>query len=225
MPAKTPRAVGRPLVDREPAPGPSPRTASLAVAPWVKGVHLTQGADSQDRFSQETGEAVMACARFGRYLHRRSGPTDSRLPSRQDVPVEPARSTRTGGSTPHGVLDLLRRECLLGPALTCPGLAAFHSGHPGRCGWSEGLKRLAPQTRPGPLRKAVKERARALSPPDSSPVNRAGARHGTSSPAEGSSACSLAWHLSKCPRREPAPGRSRGPRAGGAWGSARHVGH
>ena len=60
---------------------------SLAAAPRVKGVHLTQGADSQDRFSQETGEAVMACARFGKYLHRRGGPTDSRLSSRQDVPV------------------------------------------------------------------------------------------------------------------------------------------
>ena len=50
---------------------------------------------------------------------------------------------RTRGITPYGVMDLLRRGRLLGPALSCPGLAAFDSGDPKRCGRYEELETRA----------------------------------------------------------------------------------
>jgi hypothetical protein len=40
-------------------------------------------------------------------------------------------------------MDLLRRGHLLGSTLSCPGLAAFHSNNPKRCGRSEGLETRA----------------------------------------------------------------------------------
>jgi hypothetical protein len=40
-------------------------------------------------------------------------------------------------------MDLLRRRHILGPTLSCPGLAAFDSGNPKRCGWSAGLEARA----------------------------------------------------------------------------------
>lgn len=58
------------------------------------------------------------------------------------VPVQFAVSGPEG-SNPYGVMDLFRRGHLLGPALSCPGLAAFDSGDPKRCRRSEGLETRA----------------------------------------------------------------------------------
>ena len=59
------------------------------------------------------------------------------------VPIEPSCVIRTRRITPDGAMDLLRRRHILGPTLSCPGLAAFDSGNPKRCGRSAGLEARA----------------------------------------------------------------------------------
>ena len=49
------------------------------------------------------------------------------------------RAIRARWIDPYGVVDLLRRNRLLGPALSISGLAAFDSGDPRRCRRSEGV--------------------------------------------------------------------------------------
>src|ERR1700728_2396570 len=85
----------------------------------------------------------MAGSGFWGYVHRRSRPPDSRLSSQPEVPFQPSRALWNRRVTPHGVLDLLRRGDILGPTLSCPGLAAFDSSNPRRCGRSEGLETRA----------------------------------------------------------------------------------
>ena len=124
-----------------PQPGEVAPTSDLPYATCRdEVVHSQPEAPNGRRFREETGEVVVAgSGSCWRYLHRRSRPPDSRLSNRPKVPVQSSRAIRVRGSTPYGVMDLLRRGRLLGPALSRPGLAAFDSGDPERCGRSEGL--------------------------------------------------------------------------------------
>ena len=67
-------------------------------------------------------------------MYRRSWPPDSRLSS-QTTSVESIRRIPTRRH-PDGVVDLLRRRRLLGPAHDFPRVAAHDPGHPRRYRWS-----------------------------------------------------------------------------------------
>jgi hypothetical protein len=88
---------------------------------------------------EETCKVGLAGPRVGKYVHCRSGSSDSRLQAERQDPIQPVRD----GSRricAHGVLDLLRWRDLLGPALAFTGLAANDPGDAGRCGWREGVR-------------------------------------------------------------------------------------
>jgi hypothetical protein len=110
----------------------------------LKAYTRTQWCRTGRRFLEETGEVVVAgSGSWWWYLHRRGRPPDPGLSNRSKVPLQSSRSIRTRRITPYGVVDLLRRGRLLGSARSHPGLAAFDSGDPKRCGWSQGLETRA----------------------------------------------------------------------------------